>query len=150
VAGIVAILEDNAGRIAEMRRCLAETLPGVSIVFFENAFEMIDWLKVHLGDVVLVSLDHDLPLMDAEGRPSECGDGRMVADFLASRPPTCPLIVHSSNAYCASGMCFALGEAGWPVARVVPYEEHAWVRDGWKSQILKWLADGWITPSGPM
>jgi hypothetical protein len=147
VAVTVAILEDNADRIDEMQACLSEALPDVLSVFFENAFEMIAWLKEHLGEVVLISLDHDLPLLDGEGRPSDCGDGRMVADFLASRPPTCPVIVHSSNAYCAPGMCYALEEAHWLLARVVPYEEHAWVRSAWKPQIDKWVKDGWITPS---
>jgi len=146
VPGFVAILEDNPVRIAEMRACLAEALPAASGIVFENAFEMIEWLNDHLGEVMLISLDHDLPLPGVDGRTIACGGGRMVADFLASRAPTCPVIVHSSNDYCAPGMFFALEEAGWPTARVVPYEGHQWVRGVWKPQVVKYLRDGWIAP----
>ena len=146
MAGLVAILEDNAGRIAEMQACLAEALPGVPSVFFENAFEMISWLEQHLDEVLLISLDHDLPLLDAIVNQIDCGDGRMVADFLASMLPTCPVIVHSSNADCAPGMYFTLKEKGWPTVRIVPHEDQAWVREAWKPQLLRWVRDGWIVP----
>ena len=144
VPGVVAILEDNGGRIAQMQACLAEALPGIPSVFFANAREMISWLQQHLGEVLLISLDHDLPLLDANRRPIDSGDGRMVADFLASKPPTCPVIVHSSNTECAPGMSFALKEKKWPTVRIVPYEDQAWIRDAWKPQILRWVQDGWI------
>ena len=144
MAGIVAILEDSAGRIAEMRACLTEALPGCGSIFFDNAFEMMAWLKEHMGEVALISLDHDLPLTDAQGKLIDCGDGRMVADFLATLPPTCPVIVHSSNAWCAPGMYFALEGNGWPTARVVPYEDDRWVREAWKPLLVKWVAEGWI------
>ena len=144
MAGIVAILEDSAGRIAEMHACLTEALPTFRTIFFENAFEMIAWLKGHLGEVALISLDHDLPLTDRMGKLIECGDGRIVADFLASLPPTCPVIVHSSNGYCAPGMFFTLKEKGWPTARIVPYEDDKWVREAWRPLLVKWVAEGWI------
>jgi hypothetical protein len=137
----VAILEDDPGRVAEMQACLAEALPTVHSVFFQNAYEMISWLEQHLSEVVLISLDHDLPLLNAEGNSINCGDGRMVADFLASRPPTCPVIIHSSNDFCAPGMYFALRDAGWPTIRIVPYEIHAWIRGAWKEQILQYVRD---------
>ena len=142
----MAILEDNAGRIAQMQACLAEALPGVPSVFFENALEMISWLQQHLGEVLLISLDHDLPMLDANGQPTDRGDGRMVADFLASTLPTCPVIVHSSNAECAPGMYFTLKENKRPTVRIVPYEDQVWVRDAWKPQLLRWIREGWIVP----
>src|SRR6185437_154259 len=140
----IAILEDNADRMDEMRACLAEVLPGVPVVFFENAMEMISWLEQHLGEVVLISLDHDLPFLDGSGRPIDCGDGRMVADFLAATPPTCPVIVHSSNNNCAPGMFFALEESGWPVTRVVPYEDHTWVRGAWLPHLQQLKRSEWL------
>src|SRR5258708_32047364 len=97
VSELIAILEDNPDRIAAMRMCMAEALPGVEVVFFENAQEMIVWLGEHLGNVVLISLDHDLPLRNDESKTIDCGTGRQVADYLASLLPTCPVIVHSSN-----------------------------------------------------
>jgi hypothetical protein len=146
VARLVAILEDNPGRVAEMRACLAEALPTTQGVFFESAYEMISWLGQHLGEVVLISLDHDLPLLNAEGKLINCGDGRMVADFLASLQPACPVIVHSSNYHCAPGMIFALRDSGWQTSRIVPFEDHLWVRRAWKEQVLQHVRDGWIMP----
>ena len=144
MASIVAILEDDAGRINEMRACLPAVLPGADVVFFENAQEMIDWLPGHLGEVVLISLDHDLPLRDGEGRSVDCGTGREVADFLASLPPTCPVIIHSSNEFCAPGMVFALKDAGWPHSRVRPLDELDWVRRDWADRIARYVRDGWV------
>ncbi len=118
VADQVAILEDDPNRITAMRACLTETLPGAEVVVFDDARKMIAWLGQNLGEVVLIALDHDLPLRNHEGKAIDCGTGRQVADYLASVPPTCPVIVHSSNNFFAPGMSFALKDAGWPVSRV--------------------------------
>src|SRR4051812_34305857 len=115
-----------------MRSCAEEFLPSLPLVFFDNAFEMVAWLEQHLHEVALISLDHDLPLRDGEGKSIDCGDGRMVADYLTQLAPTCPVIVHSSNNDCAVGMYFALERAGWPTKRVVPFDDLAWVERDWK------------------
>jgi len=141
---IVAILEDDANRIREMRACLDQALPAAQVVVFEVAREMIAWLAAHLGDVILISLDHDLPLRDGNGHPLDCGSGREVADFLASMPPTCPVIVHSSNNYCAPGMFYALKEKGWPVSRVCPMDDLAWVQRDWAARVTRYIREGWI------
>jgi len=141
----VAILEDDPNRITAMQTCLAEVLPGVDVVVFEDAQEMIAWLGQNLGDVTLISLDHDLPLRDREGKSIDCGTGRQVADYLASVPPTCPVIVHSSNNFFAPGMFFALGDAGWPCSRVYPCDDTAWVANAWAEQVRQYLRNGWIT-----
>lgn len=134
----VAILEDNAERLEEMRACLAKVLPGLEQVYFDNAFLMIEWLKAHLAQVVLISLDHDLPT------DPDCGTGRDVADFLAGLPPTCPVIVHTSNEYFAPGMMQVLGEAQWPTARVYPHNDHNWIRCDWADQIRQFTGSAWI------
>src|SRR5438045_2600017 len=109
----IAILEDSPQRIEAMRQCLSQNLPQVPQVhFFESAYLMIDWLGEYLSEVVLISLDHDLPLRDAIGDSANFGSGRQVADYLASLPPTCPVIVHSSNQNFAPGMVFALMDQG--------------------------------------
>ena len=136
VVRYVAILEDTEGRIAEMRARLAELLPAYEPVFFDNAAEMVAWLDERLPEVVLISLDHDLPLRQVrDGREVDPGTGREVADFLASLPPTCPVIVHSSNDYFAPGMVCALSDGRWPCWRVYPFDEHCWVRQVWSRQI---------------
>lgn len=145
---LVAILEDDSGRAAEMRTCLSEVLPSVESIFFADANEMIDWLRQHLRQVVLISLDHDLPLRDVDGQPTDCGTGRQVADFLAALPPTCPVIVHSSNEHYAPGMLFALRDAGWPCCRVYPRDDLTWIRGAWIEQVGQYLRDGWLGSSG--
>jgi hypothetical protein len=140
----VAILEDDAGRVGEMRICLGEVLPGVEVVVFEDAGKMIGWLGGNLAEVVLISLDHDLPLRDGEGRAVDCGTGRQVADYLAGLAPTCPVIVHSSNQYFAPGMFFALKDAGWPCCRIWPNDDLGWVRRDWGERVRRYVREGWI------
>jgi len=141
VARLVAILEDDADRVAAMRACLSAVLPGVDAVFFEDAREMITWLRHHLSEVELLSLDHDLPLRGRGGATIDCGTGRQVVDYLASLPPTCPVIVHSSNDACAAGMFFALNDAGWTCSRVYPHDGEAWVRETWSERVRRHLTD---------
>lgn len=99
-----------------MQAVLAESLPAYEVAIFANAQRMIDWLAGHMAAVVLVSLDHDLPIRTPEGLPIDSGTGRQVANYLASRPPTCPVIVHSSNPDSAPGMFFARRMQAGPAA----------------------------------
>lgn len=141
---VVAILEDDSGRIDEMRACLAGVLPGAECIFFDRADEMLAWLGQHLSNILLISLDHDLPLRGPVGQSIDPGTGRQVADYLASiRPPKCPGIVHSSNEPCAQGMFFALKQAGWPCSRVVPYDDRAWIAASWSEEVRRYLRDVW-------
>jgi hypothetical protein len=148
MSGLVAILEDDAGRIAAMRASLAKVLPGTEALFFENARKTIAWLGEHQGEVVLISLDHDLPLRNDAGLMMDFGTGREVADYLASVLPTCPVIVHSSNDHGASGMFFALRDAGWPCGRVYPCDDQVWISDAWAEQVRRYVRDGWVNPAG--
>ena len=148
MADIVAILEDNAGRIAAMRTCLTQMSNVAEILFFETAHDMVAWLDEHLGEVAMISLDHDLSLRDNAGRKVDCGTGRQVADYLAALPPTCPVIVHSSNDVCAQGMFFTLKDAGWPSSRVYPCDDTAWIANAWIEQVRRFVAEGWFVFSG--
>jgi hypothetical protein len=127
-----------------MRACVATELPGVKAAFFDDAASMIEWLSENLGDVVLISLDHDLPVRKSNGATIDYGTGRQVADFLATLPPTCPVIVHTSNETFAPGMMFALKDANWPVSRVYPADDVAWIRQSWIKEIRRYVLDGWI------
>lgn len=53
----VAILEDDVTRVAAIRECLAAELPEHPAVFFDDAEAMVEHLREHLGEVVLISLD---------------------------------------------------------------------------------------------
>jgi len=144
---VVAILEDDPWRVAEMRACIGLLLVDAEIVVFEVAAEMIAWLHGNLSRSLLISLDHDLPINRGQSHWIDHGTGRQVADFLASQPPTCPVIVHSSNLHYAPGMCFALEDAHWPVTRVFPTDDVEWVRRDWGRAIKRLLHEGWITLS---
>jgi len=145
VQGFVAILEDNGDRVAAMRTALGAALPGARPVFFAEARTMMTWLESHLVGVILISLDHDLPVRGAPGQSFDCGTGRQVAEYLATLPPTCPIIVHSSNANASFAMHAVLDSAGWPCRRVTPSADLAWVDFAWAGQILTYLRDGWIS-----
>ena len=41
MAGLAAILDDDADRITAMRACIEEAMPDVEMVFFKHAQEMI-------------------------------------------------------------------------------------------------------------
>lgn len=99
---------------------------------------VIGWLTDHLADLMLISLDHDLPM-----NPDH-GTGRQVAEDLAGLPPVCPVIVHTSNEFFAPGMMRVLADGGWPVERVYPHDDHNWVRAGWEEQIRALIRKGWI------
>lgn len=142
VSNTLAILEDDAGRITAMRECAADVLPGVEVAIFDSAQEMISWLRQNLVDVVLISLDHDLPIKDAAGNATDFGTGKQVADFLATMAPTCPVIVHSSNDAGAAGMFFALKDANWPYSRVYPCNDLAWIEGSWAAQVRRYMDEG--------
>lgn len=128
----IAILEDDADRTASMTRCLAERLPRYRVVVFGNAPDMIEWLREHLHEAALLCLDHDLgPNRTRGGRVFDPGTGRDVVDYLASRQPTCPVVIHTTNSLAAPGMQMALDDSGWTCRRVVPYFDLQWVREAW-------------------
>ena len=145
VVRYVAILEDDPSRIAAMRYSLEQLLPGCEQAIFEDASEMIAWLRGHLGETVLISLDHDLPFFqNIDGTVTDCGTGREVVDHLCASEVACPVIVHSSNDPCAQGMVRCLRDAGIVHARVYPHADTEWVRTAWVEVIREYARAGRI------
>jgi hypothetical protein len=108
----IVILEDNAERQVEMRRCLADRFQQFDIRFFAVTAEMLAYLRGHLEESLVISLDHDLDLLPGEnGKWIDPGTGREVSDYLATCSPICPIIIHTTNAPAAAGMEFVLQEA---------------------------------------
>jgi hypothetical protein len=138
---LIGILEDESRRTETMRQAIETTIPGATLHFVDNAPEMIQWFTENLDQVALLSLDHDL---DAVARPEarqfDPGTGRDVVDFLVTRAPTCPVILHSSNSEAVYGMKSALEEAGWRTERVVPFADLAWVDEEWLPKLCSLLA----------
>ncbi len=144
VRGHVAVLEDASGRAHAMREVLGRHFAGRPYVVFDNAPDMVEWLRVHLRELALVSLDHDLiGTYERDGEPFDPGTGRDVANELASLPAACPVIVHSSNGPAASGMIHELEFAGWRTSRVVPYtlgdDPDVWVATAWRDEVTHLL-----------
>jgi len=117
-----------------MRRCVAAQAPECVVECFDRADAMIAWLEANLAEVALISLDHDLP-----SRPDgqDAGTGRIVADWLATRVPCCPVIVHSSNENFAPGMMRVLRDAGWSHLRVYPHDDCAWIGTAWRDALAR-------------
>lgn len=128
----IAILEDNAERQEFMRACIADRFYMYDARFYDDAGAMIDFLREHLVECLVIALDHDLELKPgSDGRCIDSGTGRDVADYLAKQAPTCPVIIHSTNADAVVGMKAVLKDAGWKTRRVIPSQETDWIRNDW-------------------
>lgn len=128
----VAVLEDDERRREGMARILAAEVPQHEPVFFDNAPEMIAWLREHLPEVALLCLDHDLgPNRRRGDSVFDPGCGRDVVDAIAGQAPCCPVVIHTTNSLAAPGMVFALEAGGWRVERVVPFSDLEWLTVAW-------------------
>jgi hypothetical protein len=134
---LIAILEDDERRIQAMRQILRQKLPKWSSHFFDNAPDMIVWLKEALLKVSLISLDHDLGQnRERNGEIFDPGIGRNVVDFLVTQKPICPVIIHTTNMIGGEGMKYVLSQAGWYYERVVPFGDIEWIEDLWIKKLL--------------
>jgi CheY-like chemotaxis protein len=128
----IVILEDNEDRQAVMRRCLQDRFHQFEQRFFDGAPEMMDYLETHLEDTIVIGLDHDLELKPGpKGTVTDPGTGRDIADYLARRPPVCPVVLHTTNSPAAQGMEGVLQEAGWHTRRVYPLGDLEWIPTEW-------------------
>jgi len=128
----IVILEDNEERQAVMRACIADRIYQYEARIFDDAGEMICFLREHLADTLVISLDHDLELKPGpDGHCIDPGTGREVADFLADEEPVCPVIIHTTNSQAAVGMKRVLQEAHWKTRRIVPFDDLRWIETDW-------------------
>jgi hypothetical protein len=120
------MLEDARDRIERFDRVLASA--SIELVFHRTSHAFIR--AYHSLDFVpdLIALDHDL-FVDDDGDPDP-GDGRDVAQFLASRKPKAPILIHSTNAIAADSMLYTLQDAGWTVDRIAPIGDD-WIESYW-------------------
>jgi CheY-like chemotaxis protein len=131
-APVVLMLEDEAERLDRFRVVAARL--GVELVVWRDARRMIAELASHLSSAALISLDHDLiPLHDADP-----GDGLEVVKHLATLPPVCPVIIHTSNGRGADAMEGELDLAGWTHHRVAPLGDD-WIEADWFAVVRRLL-----------
>lgn len=144
--GLIFLLEDNPERLARMLTVLRTAFPDHRVHVEDDCDVAIAWLRDNQSDVDLISLDHDLDSVPRdEDPPRDHGCGRPVADFLATQPPTCPVIIHTTNATAGDGMFYELKRANWPVFRVYPHDHHDWVDSDWAAMIGKLRSGSWLT-----
>jgi hypothetical protein len=138
----IVILEDNADRRLEMQRCLLDKLPSYEPVFFDAPRTTRAFLEAHLAEVICISLDHDMVLVEGcDDRLCDPGTGREVADLLATRKPQCPVVIHTTNTVAAEGMEQVLQDAHWRTYRVAPWGDLEWVRSVWIQTIRRAIVD---------
>ncbi len=128
----IVILEDDAERQAVMRDCIADRFYTFDAHFFDDASETIRFLRAHLADTIVISLDNDLQFKPGpDGRPVDPGEGRQVAEFLAGSGLVCPVIIHTTNSRAAEEMKNVLHAANWKTRRVVPFDDLNWIMTDW-------------------
>ncbi|MBA4063007.1 MAG: hypothetical protein C0501_04735 [Isosphaera sp.] len=123
---LLLVLEDDAERLARFRAVAAPF--GVPLVVWRDARRMVAEAGGLLHRAVLISLDHDLE-PDGDTDP---GDGLDVAKHLATLPPRCRVIVHTSNGVRGDAMVGELELARWECRRVLPLGDD-WVEVDWYS-----------------
>lgn len=138
----IVILEDNLDRRRVMLDCLRDRLWQYEVLFFRTASDMICHLEQHLSRVLAISLDHDLePVEPQPPGSTDPGTGRDVANFLAARRPTCPVVIHSSNTFGALGMKGVLDERHWPTHVITPFDDTAWIAEAWFPTMRRAIVD---------
>ena len=137
---IIAVLEDNEERIAEMQRVLADKFPFFDHHFSRTAPTQIAWLQQHGESTICLCLDHDLdpPASDPACDP---GTGRDVVEFLIRGEAAFPVIVHTTNAHAGIAMRELLQDRHWSALRVMPYEDLRWIAEAWLPAVRQAIVD---------
>lgn len=133
-------MDDDERRLGSMNALIEGSFTDYATILIDNSPDTIDWLKDHLSSAALISLDHDLgPNRERDGAVFDPGTGRDVVDYLVTKNPACPVIVHTTNHIARDGMIFALEGAGWKTSFVVPHDDLEWIHGIWKTEIEKYL-----------
>ncbi len=128
----IVILEDNKDRQEIMQRCLADRFYMFETHFFDESIAMIQYLQLHLNETVAISLDNDLELKsDPDGRMIDPGAGVDVAEFLATKTASCPVVIHTTNTNAAESIKSLLADSGWRTRRIVPFDGMNWIESSW-------------------
>jgi len=125
----ILILEDDIERVGQFQQMLGESWESY---VWNNAHKMIIELPQYLNEADLISLDHDLYTLDEDN--NDPGDGVMVAKWLETQKPSCPVIIHSSNTERSRWMLGYLELGGWQTKRVAPIGED-WIETLWISAV---------------
>jgi hypothetical protein len=130
---LILMLEDETERLTRFEAVLTRCCCPTKLLHWLTAWEFQSGFGANDEEPALICLDHDL-LVDGP----DPGDGRDVANFLATQTPNAHVIIHSSNAPAASSMFFTLEEAGWDVEKIAPLGED-WIEAYWFPIARKWI-----------
>ena len=136
---LLLMLEDDAERIERFTAAIRRLAPAPELRCWRNAAQMIREIGPLLPRVRVISLDHDRE-PEGEGAPDP-GTGWDVAKFLAAQPPTCPVIIHTSNGDRASWMQGEFELGGWEYHRVPPFGDD-WIERDWYRLVRRLLRKG--------
>lgn len=136
---LLLILDDDRERLRGFDRVFPRLGREWAIRSWRSAPPMLAEIDALLPEAHLISLDHDL-YRDAPEDP-EPGTGRMIADHLSTRPPRCPVIVHSTNTDAAWGMFNQLSSGGWKVELVHHLNQAGWIEDRWLPVAVRLLGE---------
>ena len=125
---MILILEDNGERIAAFEEAVRAM--GATIRLWRDAPTMLAECADCLPFANLISLDHDL--MPATPDSPDPGTGLEVAEFLATFPPACEVIIHTTNIERRWSMHNELRHAGWKTTIVAPLTPD-WIKTSWSA-----------------
>jgi hypothetical protein len=133
---MLLMLEDNTERVERFTATLRRLDPVLRLHVWRNAWTMLREVEALLPAARLISLDHDLDPED--GASDDPGTGWEVAKFLATLPPVCPVIVHTSNGERGDWMMGEFELAGWKHHRVAPLGDD-WIEQDWSRLVRRIL-----------
>lgn len=126
----ILILEDTPARIERFKRIMQSQLPLARLEIVNTASAMVALIKNQLSESFAVSLDHDLYVSGVD----EPGDGLQIATHLSSLPPSCPVIIHTSNSVKSSEMQGVLESESWEVRLAGAIGEN-WIESDWITEV---------------
>ncbi len=132
---MLLVLEDNAERVDRFSAAIRAIDVQLPLFFWRDARKMIAELDRYLSVDAVISLDHDLDMIEGEADP---GDGLDVARFLVSQPVKCAVIIHSSNGDRSNWMAGTFELAGWRHWQVAPFGDD-WIEVDWLRLVKRLL-----------
>ena len=137
---LLVIVENDPDRVERMGICIERDLPDCRRIVLDNAPDACEWIRKHLTEASLISLDNDLGEMRTrDGQPFNPGTGITVARLLCQSSVHCPAIVHTDNHLARRIMLRELAEAGWEVSFAAPGNGLAWIDEAWIGQVKQRL-----------
>ncbi|MEM9413572.1 MAG: cyclic-phosphate processing receiver domain-containing protein [Planctomycetota bacterium] len=133
---LILMLEDESDRLIRFDAVISKLGTAVEWRHWRTAEDFIVGFKSAGRVPGLICLDHDL-FTDHPDDPDP-GDGREVAEFLATQTPCCHVIIHSSNSHAADSMFFTLSDAKWDVEKIAPLGQD-WIESYWWDTAKPWI-----------